>query len=158
MGLRKQGDRWHAERADDLDEYLLKVTARNKRGMIPHVIHAKCACGGSVFTTFTDDAERLLRVCSACEAEHAVCDLDEVFDLDSASEIVCECMWGECEIAVGFCFSESVQRKPRSGKRSTMLMKYLYVATRCTDCGRCAVCAEWDTRMTFPASAWFESV
>jgi hypothetical protein len=160
MGLRKEGDWWHAESAGDLDEYLLKhVLGKHKKTMAHHVTHAKCgSCAGTVFDLFTDDAERVVRVCAGCEAEHPICDLDRTFEMDSAGEIVCSCMYSQCEVAVGFCFSVPKGRKSKTGAKPEAVMKYLYVAGRCVECGLCGVYTEWSAPAVFPASAWFESV
>jgi hypothetical protein len=159
MALRKEGKWWHGDRPADLDEYLLKVFTRNGFARHHHVVHARCgACSGAVFDTYQDDSNRLLRVCSSCGAEHSVCDLDKKFDPESAGEIVCECMWSPCELAVGFCLAERKTRQSRGTERSESKVKYLFVATRCTDCGRCVVCAQWDAPRAFSAGAWFESV
>ena len=104
MALKKKGDWWHASSAKDLDAYLLRhVLGRHCRGAPHRVTHACCAgCGAGRFDLFIDDGERILRVCTACKAEHKVCDLDGKCDPGSAGEIVCTCMYSECGVAVGF--------------------------------------------------------
>src|SRR5687768_6818704 len=100
MALKKKGDWWHASAAADVDQYLLRhVLGRHCRGVPHRVTHARCAnCGGGKFDLFIDDGERILRACTGCKAEHKVCDLDGRCDAASAGEIVCTCMYSECEV------------------------------------------------------------
>ncbi|MBY0231453.1 MAG: hypothetical protein K2W96_19385 [Gemmataceae bacterium] len=139
MALKKKGGWWHGDTPADLASYLLKhVLGRHCRGVPHRVAHAQCTkCSAAKFDLFTDDAERVLRVCTACEAEHEVCDPDKKCDAKSASEIVCECMYSECEVAVGFALMDDDS------------VGHLYVAARCTECGRCAVASEWSPKGEF---------
>jgi hypothetical protein len=82
---------------------------------------------------------RILRACNTCQAEHKVCDLDGKFDADTAGEIVCTCMYSECERAVGFALMDP----PKDGAEEDGPVGYLYVAGRCTECGLCGVYSEW---------------
>src|SRR5262245_57081596 len=104
MAVKKKGDWWHASTPEDLDQYLPPHGLGRHCRSVPHrVAHARCAgCGAGKFDLFIDDGERILRVCTACHAEHKVCDLDGKCDTGSAGEIVCTCMYSECEVAVGF--------------------------------------------------------
>jgi hypothetical protein len=159
MALTKKGKWWHAASAADLDEYLLKhVPGRLRRGKQYRVAHCRCgACKGEAFDLFLDDAERALRVCTACEGEHPVCDLDKKFDMVSAGEIVCTCMYSECEVAVGFCLAPVKSAKAAAGRPAEPAVTYLYVAGRCTHCGLCGVYAEWPAAGSFPIEDWCAS-
>src|SRR5690242_12263656 len=108
MTLKKKGKWLYASTAADLDQYFLKhVLGRHCDGVPHRVTHAKCAgCGATAFDLFKDDGERIQRICTACKAEHNVCDLDGKCDADSAGEIVCTCMYSECEVAVGFALMD----------------------------------------------------
>ncbi len=153
MALKKKGDWWHAATAVDLDQFLLRhVLGRHCRGVPHRVAHARCAaCSAAKFDLFTDEGERVLRVCTACEAEHWVCNLDGKGDPDSAGEIVCTCMYSECEVAVGFALMDP----PEGGTEEDGPVGHLYVAGRCTECGLCGVYSEWgpDGDFTFPELA-----
>jgi hypothetical protein len=153
MALKKKGDWWHAATAADLDQYLLRhVLGRHCRGVPHRVAHARCAaCGAGKFDLFTDEGERVLRVCTACEAEHWVCNLDGKGDPESAGEIVCTCMNSECEVAVGFALMDP----PEGGTEEDGPVGHLYVAGRCTECGLCGVYSEWGPvgDFTFPELA-----
>ena len=89
------------------------------------------------FDLFTDKGGWVQRNCTACQAEHNVCDLDTKYDDKTAGEIVCTCMFSECEVAVGFALMD-----PGEGK-SEGPVGHLYVAGRCTECGLCGVYSEW---------------
>ena len=139
MSLKKKGHWWHASTAFDLDEYLLRyVLGKHCRGVEHRVTHARCTgCGGGAFDLFVDEGSRILRACTACESEQRVCDLDQKYDADSAGEIVCTCMYSECEVAVGFALMD-----PEPGEEQGPV-GHLYVAGRCTHCGLCGVYGEW---------------
>jgi hypothetical protein len=153
MALRKKGDRWHAANVADLDQYLLRhVLGRHCRDVPHRVVHARCAgCGAETFDLFRDDGERILRACTACQAQHKVCDLDGKCDADSAGEIVCPCMYSACAVAVGFALMDP----PEGGTEEDGPVGYLYVAGRCTECGLCGVYSEWapEGDSTFPEMA-----
>lgn len=148
MALKKQDGWWHGETPTDLAAYLLKhVLARHCKGVPHRVAHAHCgSCGAGVFDLFTDDADRVLRTCTACDAEHKVCDLDGKCDAESAGEIVCECMYSECEVAVGFALMDDDS------------VAHLYVGARCVECGRCAVASEWSPDGEFDSTEMGNSV
>jgi hypothetical protein len=156
MTLKKKGDWWHASSADDLDQYLLRHVLRWHCRGVPHrVTHARCAgCGAGTFDLFIDDGERILRVCTACQAEHKVCDLDRKCDAESAGEIVCTCMYSECEVAVGFALMDP----PEGGAEEEGPVGYLYVAGRCTACGLCGVYSEWSPEGDFLFAEMAKSV
>lgn len=151
MTLEKSGNWWRAATAADLDEYLLKhVLERHCNGVAHRVTHAVCSgCGSTIFDLFKDDGDRIERVCTMCQSGHKICNLDGKFDVDSADEIVCDCMYSECEVAVGFALMES----PTGGTDG--FVAHLYVAGRCTECGNCGVYGEWgpDGDYLFPELA-----
>jgi hypothetical protein len=153
MVLKRKGDWWHASTAADLDQYLLRrVLGRHCRGVPHRVAHARCAdCGAGKFDLFINDGERILRVCTACQGEHKVCDLDGECATGSTGEIVCTCMSSECEVAVGFALMDP----PEGGAVEDGPVGHLYVAGRCTECGLCGVYSEWSPEgdYTFPELA-----
>jgi hypothetical protein len=153
MGLKKKGSWWHATTAADLDQYLLRyVLGRHCKGVEHRVTHARCAsCGAGAFDLFVDDRSRILRICTACKSEHKICDADRRCDRGSAGEIVCTCMYSECEVAVGFALMEP-------GPREEGPVGYLYVAGRCTECGLCGVYSEWSPEGDFSFSEMAKSV
>ncbi|CEF49297.1 unnamed protein product [uncultured bacterium] len=154
MALKKKGNWWHASTAEYLDQYLLRhVLGRHCHGVPHQVTHARCAgCGAGAFDLFVDDGERVLRVCTACKAEHKVCDLDRKCDADSAGEIVCSCMYSECEVAVGFALMD-----PPEGEEEGPV-GHLYVAGQCTECGLCGVYSEWSPEGDYPFAEMAKSV
>jgi hypothetical protein len=156
MALKKKGDRWHASTAADLDQYLLRhVLGRHCRGVPHRVARARCAsCGADKFDLFVDDGERVLRVCTGCKAKHKVCDLDGKCDAGSAGEIVCTCMYSECEVTVGFALMDP----PDGGAEADGPVGYLYVAGRCTECGLCGVYGEWSPEGDYSLPEMAESV
>jgi hypothetical protein len=79
--------------------------------------------------------------------------LDKRFDDESAGEIVCTCMYSECEVAVGFSLSE-----PPNGDPESASVGYLYVAGRCQECGLCGVYGEWPPDGDFPYRQFVQSV
>jgi hypothetical protein len=160
MPLKKRGKWWHAGSAADLDEFLLKkVLGPLQRRKEHRVAHAECAaCGKRAFDLFTDHSSHVLRVCTACGGEHRVCDPGEDFDEESAGEIVCTCMYSECEIAVGFALTPVATNDAKTGERAEPSVTYLYVAGRCTHCGLCGVYGEWRVRRAFPFREWAGSV
>lgn len=141
MPLKKKGKWWQATTAADLDEYLLRhVLGKHCRGVPHRVVHARCAkCGADKFDLFIDEGERILRVCTGCQAERKVCDVDKRYDPKSVGEIVCTCMYSECEVAVGF----ALMNPPDGGAEEDGPVGHLYVAGRCTECGLCGVYSEW---------------
>ena len=154
MSLKKKGDWWYASTAEDLDRYLLRhVLGRHCNGVEHRVTQARCSnCGALAFDLFVDQASRILRVCTACESDRKVCDLDQQFDSESSGEIVCTCMYSECEVAVGFALME-----PHSGETDGPV-GHLYVAGRCTECGLCGVYAEWSPDGEFSYAEMAKSV
>ena len=148
MPLKKKGNRWQGSSATDLDEYLLRrVLGRHCSGAPHRVVHARCeSCRAGKFLLFVDDGERILRVCTVCQAEHKVCDLDGKYDAETAGEIVCPCMYSECEVAIGFALMEP----PEGGAEDDGEVCHLYVAGRCTQCGLCGVYSEWGPEGDFP--------
>lgn len=153
MTLKRRGKWWHASSAADLDEYLLRHVLGRHCDDLPHrVTHAVCAgCSGTTFDLFKDPGDRIVRICTACKTEHNVCDIDEMCDADSAREIVCTCMYSECEIAVGFALMDP----PEGGTEEDGPVGHLYVAGRCIECGLCGVYSEWGPEgdYTFPELA-----
>jgi hypothetical protein len=141
MALNKQGGWWYASNTADLDQYLRRqVLAKHCRDVPHRVTFARCAhCEAGQFDLFIDQGERILRVCTKCQAEHPVCDLDGKFDITSSGEIVCRCMFSECEVAVGFALMDP----PEGGTEEDGPVGHLYVAGRCTECGQCGVYGEW---------------
>jgi hypothetical protein len=153
MALKKKGEWWHASTAEDLDQYLLRhVLGRHRRGVPHRVTHARCKeCAAARFDLFIDRRQRILRVCTACESEHKICDLDRKCDVDSAGEIVCDCMYSGCEVAIGFALKHPSEREEGP-------VAYLYVAGRCTECGLCGVYSEWSPEGDFSFAELAESV
>ena len=153
MVLKKKGKWWHASSGEDLDEYLLRYVLGRHCDGVPHrVTHARCAvCGASKFDLYIDEGERIQRICTECEEEHNICDLDGQWEEDSAGEIVCTCMYSECEVAVGFALMDA----PEGCKEEAGPVCHLYVAGRCTECGLCGVYSEWSPEgdYTFPEMA-----
>jgi hypothetical protein len=147
MTLKNKGGWWHASTAADLDQYLLRyVLGKHCRGVPHRVTHARCmGCGAATFDLFIDDGERILRVCTGCEAEHKVCDLDVKCDAGSAGEIVCTCMYSECEVAVGFALMDPEE----GGTEEEGPVGHLYVAGRSAECGLCGIYSEWSPEGDF---------
>jgi hypothetical protein len=156
MALKKEGDRWHASTVDDLDDYLLRHVLGLHFREVPHMVtHAHCAgCGAATFDLFVDDGERILRVCTACEAEHKICDLDGKCNPGSAGEIVCICMYSECEVAVGFALMDTQEGSPNEERP----VGHLYVGGRCTKCGLCGIYSEWSPQGDFRFQKMAKSV
>ncbi len=90
-----------------------------------------------------------MRICTSCHAEHNVCNLDKKFDSKTAGEIVCTCMFSECEVAVGLALMDADEGM------SGGPVGHLYVAGRCTECGLCGVYSEWppEGEYSFPEMA-----
>ena len=145
MSLKKSGEWWRGSTAADLELYLLRhVLGRHCRGVDHRVAHACCTnCAGGQFALFIDGGGRIVRVCAECETEHKMCDLDQQCDADSAGEIVCTCMFAECETAVGFALMDP------SSEGAEGPVGHLYVAGRCTECGLCGVYGEWSPQGDF---------
>ncbi len=142
---------------EDLDEYLLRgVLRRRCRRAENRIVQARCECGSDRFELYIDDQTRVLRICSSCKLGWAVCDLDHQLEIDGVGEIVCPCMWSECQVAIGFCLAEHPDVEPDG--RPEGAVSYLYVAGRCTDCGDCGLYSEWAPNDRFPFEEWEKSV
>ncbi len=151
MALKKKGVWSHGTNANDLDPYLLRhVLKRHCQGVPHHVTHSVCSgCAATAFDLFIDKAMHIVRTCTACKIDHMICDLDRKCDPDSASEIICSCMYSECEVAVGFALMDNGT------------VGHLYVAGCCTECGLCgvySVYSEWSPEGDFPFPNMAKSV
>jgi hypothetical protein len=149
MALERRGKWWYADSADDLDEYLLEqVLGRHQKGRPHHVVHARCAeCNHTAFDLYGDESSRILRICTACKAQHAVCDPAGDLDMDSTGEIACTCCYTEVEVAVGYAHALVRTSDEKTGRDERVpAPRYVYVAGRCTHCGCSGVYGEWRVR------------
>lgn len=139
MNLEKRDDWWHGSPSEDLATYLLRHVLEVQCDGVEHrVVPARCAnCGSGTFDLFIANGSRIVRGCTSCKTQAPVCDLDGRCRPQLAHEIVCTCMFSECEVALGLALMDA---EPGKGEGP---VGYLYVAGRCAECGAIGVYGEW---------------
>jgi hypothetical protein len=121
---------WTGTEAADLDEYLRALTAESYPA--DRIVHARCACGHSLFGIEVDTDEGCARrTCTKCRRAHFVCDSGEYWDDAEPETIVCECGARQFEVAVAF------------SHRGDASVKWLTVGRRCTKCGTLGSAVDW---------------
>ena len=124
---------WIGEAPEDMGGYL---EAYASDGYQVHEFRlARCTCGSVAFVLDADEEEGVARrTCSACGVQHFLCDSEEFWE-DAAPE-TCPCVGcgsSVTNVDVGF----SLYPSDPTGVR------WLYVGTRCTQCGILGCAADW---------------
>ena len=131
MSIDDSGEYWIGSEAADLDEYLRAYSASDN--LVDRIVHPKCACGNATFRVRVDSEEGCAqRICSTCESERLVCDSGEHLNDADPEEGICPCGANVFELAVGF-----------SHRKSGGALKWITLATRCTQCGVLGAIVDW---------------
>jgi hypothetical protein len=131
MAVHQRDDRSYADSQDDLVAVIRQYSA----GGYPaeHFADAVCCCGCRIFELAVDEDEGVaIRVCTKCEAEHAVGDSEEY--LEDAELEFCECL---CD-AAAFEITVGVALYPESED-----VRWLYLGCRCPQCNLAGCYADW---------------
>ena len=137
MTIDRSNEHWTGDVPDDIRGFL---EAYATEGYEVHDFRlARCACGSLAFRLEADEDEGVARrTCTACAAEHFICDSEEYWT-DADPE---PCLCGECDadtvnIGVGF----SMYENDPTG------IRWLYVGVRCTGCGTLGCFTGWKVGM-----------
>lgn len=136
MTIDSSGKWWVGSEATDCEAYL---TSYNAGGWPVHETRlCRCPCGSLAFSLQADPNEGCARrICTACGAEHMICDSAEYWDDAEPMEWECvKCQCRSCNLAVGF----SLYKQDTSPERD---IRWISIANRCTACGTLGCFADW---------------
>src|SRR5689334_4464189 len=122
MTVDTSGKWWVGSHPEDVAEFLKSYAPEGYE--VTEFRLATCKCGSQAFVLFADDNEGVAkRVCTACAAEHFLCDSGEYWADAEPEECKCaECKNNTCNIGVGFSVYEDREA-----------VRWLYVGVRCTN-------------------------
>ncbi|MDP6445557.1 MAG: hypothetical protein QGG36_16800 [Pirellulaceae bacterium] len=133
MAVRKKGEYYYADSQLEIREVLAEYSADNAYP-IDHFADAECdECGGRLFALELDDLQgAAVRICAACESEHAIGDSEDY--LDEAEFEGCECICGceALEITGGVALYDGSED-----------VRWLYIGCRCPECGVTGCYGDW---------------
>ena len=137
MSIDKSGKWWIGEGPEDIRGFLESYVSD---GYEVHEFRlARCSCGGDQFVLDADDNEGVARrTCSACGAQHFICDSEEFWAEANPDTCDCpECRSNAMNVGVGF----SLYEDDPSG------IRWLYIGVRCSNCGILGCFAGWKVAM-----------
>ena len=132
MSIDKTGQWWVGNQPDDICEFLTSYASQGYE--IDDFVAARCICSSLSFNLDADDDEGVAkRTCVACGLEHFICDSSEYWSDADPTRLVCvECRSETTNVGVGFSIYPN-----REG------IRWLYVGTRCVQCGTLGCFAGW---------------
>ncbi len=122
---------WHGDCADDIDEYLKEYTEALDIDIKSVICHS---CGCETLVLHIDFDEEAIQVkCPKCGEKKILLDCQEVWEDAKPRLLKCPiCKTSkEHNLKVGF-----IRRKNGN-------VKWVYIGTRCTNCGVLASCLDW---------------
>lgn len=132
MALNKRGAHFYGDSQDDIRDEVHRYSRLNGY-MVQHFADAICTCGSRTFRLALDDNEgAAVRICSQCNADHAIGDSEDYLDDASPEECACTCGNEAFEITLGVSLYDESDD-----------VKWLYVGCRCSKCGLTAVYGDW---------------
>jgi hypothetical protein len=133
MAIDKSGKWWIGETPEDIRGFLESYATKGYK--VHEFRPARCTCGAVAFVLDADDNEGVARrTCSACGAQHFICDSEEFWADASPETCSCpECGSNAVNVGVGF----SLYRDDPTAVR------WLYVGVRCSRCGVLGCFAGW---------------
>lgn len=132
MALRKRGKYWYGDSQADIRDELIRFGNLNEH--VPtKFADARCRCGGTAFRLRMDEDEgAAVRVCLACNDEHAIGDSVEYLDEAHLQEHDCVCGQAAFEVTVGVSLYDGSDD-----------VRWLYVGCRCPACGLTGCYGDW---------------
>lgn len=131
MAIHRRDDQFYADCQDDLPEVIRQYSADGYPA--EHFADAVCSCGCRSFELAVDENEGVaVRICTRCEAEHAIGDSDEY--MEDAELEFCECL---CDTAA---FEITIGVALYAGSEN---VRWLYIGCRCLQCGLAGCYADW---------------
>lgn len=132
MALRKKGQSWYGESQADIRDEIRRYSELDAYVAV-HFADALCTCGGTTFKLLLDDTEgAAVRVCSKCDARHAIGDSAEYLEDAELEEAECPCGSDALELTMGVSLYEGSDD-----------VRWLYLGCRCPECGLTAVYGDW---------------
>jgi hypothetical protein len=137
MALHKRGKYWYGDSQADIRGELIRYGKLDDE-MPTQFADVRCTCGNTTFRLRIDDgAGAAVRTCTACGAEHAMCDSDQYLEDAQLEPATCICGADEFEVTIGVSLYDDSDD-----------VRWLYVGCRCPACGVTGNYGDWTCEST----------
>lgn len=137
MALRKRGKYWYGDSQADIRGELIRYGKLDDE-LPTQFADVRCACGSITFRLRLDGEEgAAVRTCTACGAQHTMCDSAEYLEAANLESATCVCGGDVFEITVGVSLYEGSDD-----------VRWLYVGCRCPACGLTGNYGDWTNEST----------